>query len=341
MRQRRASPRRSPPRVSPSTSVWSSADVREQHDPRAQDVGGVVTAAEPCLDDGGVDPGLGERGERGGRDRLELRRPERAPRLGARAASAASRSASSPSTVIRSAQARTCGETWRRRGGRPRAGAPRSCASRSTCRSCRRRARPRRRAAGRRARRAARACARGRSRRAATARASAASQRDVRSRAQPPSASSSRRYRSSFSRSASTTCAGAFATKLLVCEHALGARDLLAQPLELGLDVAGRLLALRAGRRPRRCGRSSSVASSTCTPLRRKIAGGLLHAVEGGRVGSEPVVRLGPGRDDQPRARGRQVRPDLLGHVRHHRVEQREQPLERGERGRRASASPS
>ena len=46
------------------------------------------------------------------------------------------------------------------------------------------------------------------------------------------------------------------------------------------------------------------------------------------------ACRLGPRRDDQPRLARRQVRPDLLGHVRHHRMEQLEEPLERRERRR-------
>ena len=49
-------------------------DVRQQDDPRADDVRCVVPAAEPCLDDGDVDACLGERVEGGGGDRLELRR---------------------------------------------------------------------------------------------------------------------------------------------------------------------------------------------------------------------------------------------------------------------------
>ncbi len=46
--------------------------VREQDDARAQDVGGVVPAAEAGLDDGGVDSGLGECRERSGGEHFEL-----------------------------------------------------------------------------------------------------------------------------------------------------------------------------------------------------------------------------------------------------------------------------
>ena len=46
------------------------------------------------------------------------------------------------------------------------------------------------------------------------------------------------------------------------------------------------------------------------------------------------VQRLRPGRHEQARPARRQVRPNLLRHVRHDRMEQREQPFERGERRR-------
>ena len=60
-------------------------DVREQDDARADDVRGVVAAAEPGLDDRDVDMCLGERSEGGGRDRLELRRADALCRRAARA----------------------------------------------------------------------------------------------------------------------------------------------------------------------------------------------------------------------------------------------------------------
>ena len=47
----------------------------------------------------------------------------------------------------------------------------------------------------------------------------------------------------------------------------------------------------------------------------------LLHAAE--RAGLRLVTGLGPRRDDQQRAARGEVRPDLLGHVRHHGVQQR------------------
>ena len=63
---------------------------------------------------------------------------------------------------------------------------------------------------------------------------------------------------------------------------------------------------------------------------------GLLDTVERVQIVGEALVGLGPRRDDQPRLAVGQVRPDLLGHVRHHRMEQLEEPLERGERPSRA-----
>ena len=85
------------------------ADVREQDDVAAEDVRRVEAAAEPGLDDGDVDVTHRELGERRGAERLELRRFLRLG-LGRTRATAASKSASSPSTVIRSDQERTCGD---------------------------------------------------------------------------------------------------------------------------------------------------------------------------------------------------------------------------------------
>ena len=85
-------------------------DVREEHDPGSEHVRRVVAPAEAGLDNGNVDPGVRERDERSRRDDLELRR---AQRLGGRArmrATVGSKSASSPSSRIRSLQAATCGE---------------------------------------------------------------------------------------------------------------------------------------------------------------------------------------------------------------------------------------
>ena len=145
-------------RVSPRTSVWSSADVREHDDARVEHVRRVEPAAEPRLDDGDVDLRCRELGERGGGHHLELGRAERSA-AGRTRSSACSRSASSPSTWIRSLQPRRAARCRRRRSGPRARGRPRPGASRSTCRSCRRRGSRETRAAGRRARPGARASA--------------------------------------------------------------------------------------------------------------------------------------------------------------------------------------
>ena len=71
-------------------------DVREDDDARVEDVGRVVPPAEAGLDDGDVDLGGRELGERGGGQRLELGRADRLGRRSRTRARAASRSASSP-----------------------------------------------------------------------------------------------------------------------------------------------------------------------------------------------------------------------------------------------------
>ena len=85
-------------------------DVREQDDVRAEHVRRVVAAAEPGLDHRDVDPARRELGERRRADASNWV-ARCCSASGRTRASAASRSASSPSTVIRSAHERTCGET--------------------------------------------------------------------------------------------------------------------------------------------------------------------------------------------------------------------------------------
>ena len=142
-------------------------DVREHDDARAQDVRRVVAAAEPGLDDGDVDRRVGEREQRGGGERPRTASPP--PACGRTRATARSKSASraadadplAPAAHVRR-EVRADAQARRRRA------APRSSASSSTCRSCRRRARPGSAAADRRAPRAARASAPSRSRPPAT-----------------------------------------------------------------------------------------------------------------------------------------------------------------------------
>ena len=89
----------------------------------------------------------------------------------------------------------------------------------------------------------------------------------------------------------------------------------------------------RSGRTTASKIRFSSPSSSTRTPLRRKIAAASctrVERVEVARVGRRPP----PATATTIRRSLVELRPDLLGHVRHHRVQEREQALERGERGR-------
>src|SRR6188508_915064 len=121
----------------------------------------------------------------------------------------------------------------------------------------------------------------------------------------------------------------------LVGEHPLGPRDLLHEARALGLDVPCRLPALGPddGREdaPLLVRAELDLDTAATEDLRS-----LLHAIEGVGLAGIRRIRLRPGRDDQPCVPGGQVRPDLLRHVRHERVEQREQRLERGQRRRAA-----
>ena len=153
--------------------------------------------------------------------------------------------------------------------------------------------------------------------------------------AQPPSASSSRRYRSSFSRSASTTSAGARSPRT--------ARSRASSP-HASISPRSRSCSASpdvAVPSPRRPARPDDRVEDRASPLPRAASrrcagrplGRLLHPHERVRVRREPLVRRGHGATMSRVSRAAD-RPDLLGDVRHHRMEQRQQPLERGERGR-------
>ena len=283
----------------------------------------VEPPAEAGLDDGGVDAAVGELRERGRGQRLELGRAEP---LGRRA-DAGDRALEPARRRCRAARA-----------SRTRAGdvyAP----TRSPSAREQRRGHPRRRrlavraddvdrreasAAGRRARRAARASGRARTP-PATARAPRPSQSprciELAAVALELLALGLRRPRR-----------GAFATKRSFASIPSARAISVAQPLALGLDVA-----VRPARAPGFTTASkirfSSPSSGTSTPLRRKIAAASCTRVERARVGRRRR-RSGHGATISRVSRAGQVRPDLLGHVRHRRVEQLQQPLERGERGR-------
>ena len=77
--------------------------------------------------------------------------------------------------------------------------------------------------------------------------------------------------------------------------------------------------------------RFSSPSSATSTPLRRNVTAARCTS-SSARASPGVESGSGHGRDDQ--ARVVELRPDLLGHVRHDGMEQREQPLERAVRRR-------
>ena len=149
-------------RVSPSTSVWSSATFVRTTTSAVEHVGRVQPAAEPGLDDRDLDACRRELGERRRRQHLELRRagplggrPDALERLLEVGVLAVDLDPLAPAGDVRRG-VRAHAQPFAQRGTRPPAG------SRSTCRSCRRRGSRGRRAAARRARPAARASARGR-----------------------------------------------------------------------------------------------------------------------------------------------------------------------------------
>ena len=105
------------------------------------------------------------------------------------------------------------------------------------------------------------------------------------------------------------------------CSRALSAATLpFARPAGSGFTTASKM-------------RRSSPSSLGSTPLRRKIDRRFLHGSRAHRASASSPAS-GHGRDDQPRLARRQVRPDLFGHVRHRRVQELQQPLERRDRRR-------
>src|SRR5438552_17163450 len=106
----------------------------------------------------------------------------------------------------------------------------------------------------------------------------------------------------------------------VVGEHALGPVDLLLEPLDLRGRVAVRLDPLRPddGFEDPQLVSGELGADAASTEDSRRI----LDRIQGARVAGKALVRLEPGSNDQPRLAGREVRPDLLGHVRHHRVQE-------------------
>ena len=97
-------------RVSPRCSVCSSATFVSTTTGAARTFVASSRPPRPGLDHGDVDPGGRELRERRGRQHLELRRADAPPPPAGRARARLSRSASRPSTRIRSDQPVTCGE---------------------------------------------------------------------------------------------------------------------------------------------------------------------------------------------------------------------------------------
>ena len=294
----------------------------------------VVAAAEPRFDDCDVDSRSGERGERRGGQRLELRRPDALGRRAARVRRPRSKSASSPSTRIRSLQPR--------RGARDRRADRRPSASRS-CSIVTRRRRLAVRAddVDRRDTRlriaelgeqrphplepeAVRA-ATGSGSRASDAELTAVSRRARRARAGSARASRARPRRRRPARSPRSARSRA-------CPRRARSPCAAARARPRGCR---RRVPLRADDR-REDRRSSSASSSTRTPLRRKSCAASCTRSSASTSPAKRASASGHGETISRDVARRQVRPDLLGDVRHHRMEEREQPLERGERGRAA-----
>ena len=292
---------------------------------RAEDVRRVEPAAEPRLDDGDVDVALRELRERGRAERLELRRLLRLG-LGPDAPDRRLEVDLLAVDVIRSAHERTCGETV------APTDSPSASRSASIVRvavdlpfvpttwiagyaSCgspsaaQQRPHPpepellRPRAEG---------CEPGGVLSLRGHRARAGSGRASRARPRPPRASRSRRTSRSRAsarrarprRGGARSRAAAFPFTFARSGRTTASKIRFSSPVQLDDDAAA-----------------------------AEHRGRLLDGLERVGVGRVGLVRLGPGRDDQPRLV--ELRPDLLGHVRHHRVQEREQALERGERRRR------
>ena len=225
-------------------------DVREQHDRRVDDVRRVEPPAEARLDDGHVHSVLGELGQRGGCQHLELGRSERFRGTANARDGPLERSPDhNPAARASPRRAATC----RRPPAGPRPAATRrSSGSRSTCRSSRPRGSKGRPVADRRAPRAAPACGRART---------------------PPATGSSEATHSvavdglvAEGIELTTVARELLALRLdnlgrrlrrepLVREHALGAGDLLLEPVDLGLErrpLPARAWRRRCAARPRR-----------------------------------------------------------------------------------------
>ena len=89
--------------------MCSRSDVGQEHDLSIHDVGRVESPAQARLDDRHLHLAFSELEERGGSQRLELRRAD-GRRVGSDPGDGPPKSASAPFTQMRSAQPLTCGD---------------------------------------------------------------------------------------------------------------------------------------------------------------------------------------------------------------------------------------
>ena len=316
LRRRRASPRRSP-RASRRARRCARGATFVRSDDRARRATFVASSRPPSPASTTATSTLARRelGERGGGQHLELRRAGRSAAARTRS-SACSRSASSPSTWIRSLPAGARAARCTRRRAAPRARG--SAADRARRRRLAVRAddvdRREARAAGR---RASASSARIRSSPNSSGHGESDSSQSVcrvhRARGGSARASRARPRRPR---------PGAFATKRSFASIPSARAISPAQPLALGLDVR-RSPCARSGLTTASKIRCSS--PSSCGDARR--CGGRSPPPSCTRSSAPASAVVAPsgsghGATISRDSRAGQVRPDLLGHVRHHRMQQ-------------------
>ena len=311
-------------RVSPSTSMWSSATFVSTTTRVRRTFVASWRPPSPASTTATSTSASANASSAAAVSALELRRAELdGLRLHARDRALEVRLRRRRSGSARSSRARAARGTRRREAPRRRA-APRSSASSSTCRSCRRRAPPGSAAAGRRARPSS---ARIRSSPKPSAGHGLSDGDPVSCGSRQARAGSARASRARPRRRRPARCAVNDSFESISSARAISFSSRAISSSSFAPSSASRAPAARPPRRSAaRHLRAASSDAAAPEPLGR-----LLHADERVRVGRVRRVRLRPRRDDQPRRARGQMRPDLLGHVRHHRMQQLEQPLERGE----------
>ena len=309
--------------VGPSQRVCSRPTLVSTCTRDGDHVGRVVAAAEPGLDHGDVDAARGQLAEGGGRQHLELRHAvARRPGCGRPA-----RRRARPRSTAAAKRARR--RRRARRSARARRSSPGAARGRRRCAARGARGSPRssrtvedlplvpttwidaKRSLRRvRARSSAGACGRARSAcRTARARAGSASASAGDHGAPAHSASSSSRRRASFSRSASTTCAGALATKPSLASLP-SARSISAFELAAALRAPA-LAPPRGRRRPRASTRTTPPGTATEAHRVGPVAGELEAREPRDAARPRLVVAVGrraaPGRARRPERRRRRA----------------------------------